>query len=72
MGMPNSVEEIEINNGMIQEGIDMLDEIELAFFEKDLEMRKAYTGKTYMLDHCGDGPEYCRQCCQPECRKRMK
>lgn len=70
MGMPNSVEEID--NGLLHEGIDMLDGFERYFHDLEQEMRHAYSGKTYMLDHCGDGPEYCRQCCQPECGKRMK
>jgi hypothetical protein len=70
MSMPNSVEEID--NGMLHEGISQLDVMERFFYEMKTEMRHAYSGKEYMLDHCGEGAEYCRMCRQPECGKRMK
>lgn len=69
MSMPNSVEEIDA--GMIAEGIDDMDGLSKMFYEMRLDMMKNCVGKTYNLDHCGDGPEYCRECCQPECGKRM-
>jgi hypothetical protein len=70
MPMPNSEEEIDV--GMVQEGIDGLEGMDRFFYEMEEDIRHAYSGKQYMLDHCGDGAEYCRQCCQPECGKRMR
>jgi hypothetical protein len=70
MSMPYSVEEID--EGLISEGLDELNGMERYFHDLNAEMRREYTGKTYNLDHCGDGAEYCRECCQPECGKRIK
>lgn len=77
MGYPNSVEEID--NGMLHEGIDMLDGFELAEYELQSEMRHFFNKNKerqsgdygYWLDNCGDDIWYCQHCLQTECNKRM-
>lgn len=76
MSCPNSVEEIDI--GLIAEGIDSLDGIELEEYkfrnqlakEQHLANERAKAGYGYWLDNCGDGAWYCEHCLQPECGKR--
>lgn len=76
MSFPNSVEEIDI--GLITEGIDSLNGIELEEYkfrnqlakEQHLSNERAKADYGYWLDNCGDEAWYCKHCLQPECGKR--
>ena len=77
MSYPNSVD--EINEGMLEEGYDMLEGFEKDFEDMKIGMRYeqkkadnlAKSGYGYWLDNCGDDVWYCQHCLQPECGKRM-
>lgn len=76
MGFPNSVEEID--NGLLYEGLDMLNKIERCYDnyqrKSNYEFNKLFSKQRdefgYWLDNCGDNEWYCKHCLQPECENR--